>query len=119
MASLRESRIARSPLPVRLIRSEPHLYSATCRARLFYSRRVAGLREGELFRANARLFSMTTQERKHSEELRTQGFTVLPDFFETDLVDRLYQKADRLFRSLHVDSRDAYSVQNRQRSSLD
>jgi hypothetical protein len=31
----------------------------------------------------------------------------------------LYQKADRLFHELHVDSRDAYSVQNKQRPSLE
>jgi phytanoyl-CoA dioxygenase PhyH len=119
MANVVEAVIPRSRLPVRLLRSEPHLYSAACRGRLFYSRYLAGRREGELFRANARLFSMTPQEQKHSEELRAQGFTVMPGFADSETVDRLYQKADGLFRSLHIDPREAYSVQNKQRPSLE
>jgi len=62
---------------------------------------------------------MTPDERKHSEELRTQGFTLIRGFVDTDTVDHLYRRADELFRSLQLDSRDSYSVQNRQRSSLD
>ncbi len=119
MATVVENRTPRSRLPLRLVRSEPHLYSAACRARLFYSRYLAGRRERALFRANASLFAMTPQERRHSEELRTQGFTVLPAFFDSSTIDRLYQKADRLFRALHVDPTDAYSVQNKQRTSLE
>jgi hypothetical protein len=119
MTSAIRRQAARSPLSVRWVRSDPHLYSVACRARLFYSRRVAGRRERELFRSKAGLFSMTSRERQHSEELRAQGFTLIPGFLDFDTVDHLYRRADQLFHSLQLDSRDAYSVQNKQRSSLD
>src|SRR5438477_6853449 len=119
MASVMENRPVRSRLPVRLLRSEPHLYSMTCRSRLFYSRRVAGRQGRELFRAHADLFAATPEERRHSEELRSHGFTVWPGFVDASTVDLLYQKADDLFHQLHLDSADAYSVQNKQRPSLD
>ncbi len=109
----------RSPLPLRMVRSEPHLYSAICRARLAYSRYVAARYERALYRDNRDLFRMTEQEDRHCEELRGQGCTVLPEFFNTTLVDVLFEKTDRLFRSLQIDPKQAYSVQNRQRSSLE
>jgi len=119
MAGVTESRPTRSRLPVRLLRAQPHVYSAACRARLFYSRHIAGRQGRELFRAHAGVFAMTPQERRHSEELRARGFTIWPDFVDLDTVDRLYRKADRLFHELHLDSSAAYSVQNKQRPSLD
>ena len=111
--------VHRSPLPLRLMRSEPHLYSAISRTRLAYSRYIAGRRERVLFQKNRDLFFMTPQEARHSEELGRQGYTVLPDFFATSLIDVLFEKADRVLRSLHVDPTRAYSVQNRQRESLE
>jgi hypothetical protein len=87
--------------------------------RLAYSRYVAGHRERALYRDNRELFSMTPQEAQHSQELGRQGYTVLPDFFDSSLIDRLFEKADRLLRSLHVDPKRAYSVQNQERDSLE
>jgi ectoine hydroxylase-related dioxygenase (phytanoyl-CoA dioxygenase family) len=62
---------------------------------------------------------MNDFEARHCDELRRQGFIVLHDFFDTALVDSLYEKIDVLFRNLQLDFYDAYSVQNNQRSSLE
>jgi hypothetical protein len=110
--------LQRSPLPLRLMRSEPHLYSAICKARLACSRYLAGRRERALFCEKGELFSMSEEEGRHCVELRRQGYTVLPELFDTSLIDFLFEKSDRLLRSLHVDPKDAYSVQHRQRASL-
>jgi hypothetical protein len=109
----------RSPLSLRLVRSEPHLYSTISRARIAYSRYIAGRHERAFFRKNRELFSMTSQEAQHSEELGRQGYTVLAGFFDVGLIDGLYEKADRLLRDLHVDPKRAYTVQNRERESLE
>jgi ectoine hydroxylase-related dioxygenase (phytanoyl-CoA dioxygenase family) len=101
------------------MRSQPHIYSAICKARLAYSRYLAGWRDRVLFRENQELFSMSPEESRHCETLRRQGYAVLADFFDTSLIDSLFVKADRLLRSLHVDPKDAYSIQNRQRTSLE
>jgi ectoine hydroxylase-related dioxygenase (phytanoyl-CoA dioxygenase family) len=87
--------------------------------RLAFSRYVAGRFERALYRKNRALFEMAEAERRHGEELQRQGYTVLPEFFDTAVVDPLFDRADRLFRDLHVDPTQAYSVQNRQRTSLE
>src|SRR2546421_2539948 len=67
---------------LRFVRSKPTLYSATCKGRLVYSRRIAGRRDRALLDQHRSLFFMSEEERRHSDELRTKGFTVLPDVFE-------------------------------------
>ena len=109
----------RSPLPLRVMRSEPHVYSAICKARLAYSRYVAGRRERSLFKENQDLFATTPEEARSVEDLRKQGYAILPDLVPTALVDAIFEKADRLLRSGHVDPKDAYTVQNRKRLSLE
>jgi Phytanoyl-CoA dioxygenase (PhyH) len=104
---------------VRAVRSRPHIYSAVCKGRLFLSRFIASAADMALYRRNKRLFVMTALEKKHYDDLRDQGFTILHDFFDPKLVDRIYDKADQLFRDLQIDFHDAYSVQNKQRSSLE
>ncbi len=105
----------RSPFPLRVMRSEPHVYSAICRARRAYSRHIAGRRERSLFRESQDLFAITPAEARSVEDLRKQGYAVLPDFVPTALVDAIFEKADRLLRGGHVDPKDAYTVQNRKR----
>jgi ectoine hydroxylase-related dioxygenase (phytanoyl-CoA dioxygenase family) len=111
--------ISKPPATLRLIRSQPYLYSAMCKALLFYSRHIAASSGRVLYRGEKRLFSMSDMETTHCEELRNRGFTVVHNFFDSELVDRIYAKADRLFRDLQIDFRDAYSVQNRRRASLE
>jgi hypothetical protein len=111
--------IARPHVVLRTIRSQPHVYSAVCKARLFYSRNIAAVRERILYRKLRHLFSMSPFEQQHCEALGRQGFTVLPEFFNADLVDTVYEKVDTLLKNLEIDPYDAYSVQNKKRPSLE
>jgi hypothetical protein len=61
---------------------------------------------------------MTPFEQQHCDELGKQGFTVLSEFFNIDLIDAIYEKVDVLFKTLEIDLYDAYSVQNKTRPSL-
>jgi Phytanoyl-CoA dioxygenase (PhyH) len=112
------SRPGRPPFFLRAIRRQPHLFSAICRARLFYSRRVAGADVRELYRANRSLFSLTSAEQEEVEYLRQDGYALLPDFFADDIIDRVYRRADALFHALQIDLSRAYSIQSKLRSSL-
>jgi hypothetical protein len=111
--ALRPARLAQ------LIRSQPHLYSAVCKARIFYSRYCAAAPERKLYKGKKNLFSMTAFEKEHSDNLKRNGFTVLESFFKGDLVETISTKADLLFRSLQLDFYDAYSVQTKSRVSLE
>lgn len=113
-----QPRTRRTPALVRLLRSEPHVYSAVSQARLHYSRRIAARAERALYRREQTCFAMSPLETRHCRELGEQGFTVLPNVFATALIDGIMEKADRLFRELRLDVYDAYSVQNKQRDSL-
>jgi hypothetical protein len=75
--------------------------------------------ERALYRQEKPLFAMSALEARHCEELRHQGFTLIHDFFATALTDTILEKADLRFRSLQLDFYDAYSVQNKQRTSLE
>lgn len=110
---------ARSPFLLRTIRMRPQLYSAICRARLFYSRRIAGAESRRAFLQNRTLFSPTPFEVQQVHSLRTQGYALIPAFFPVTLIDGIYAKADSLFRSLAIDYARAYSVQMGERSSLE
>jgi len=108
-----------SPFLVRAIRSRPHLYSAICRARLFYSRRVAGAASRTLFAQHHDLFAMNEFEARHVGSLRQHGFALAPEYFPPDSIDGIYARADVLFRSVAIDFTRAYSVQEGRRESLE
>jgi hypothetical protein len=108
-----------SPALIRLLRSQPYVYSALCKARLGYTRYVAAMAERILYRQEKSLFAMNALEAKHCEELSNQGFTVVENFFEIALVDTILEKADQRLRSLQLDFYDAYSVQNKRCASLE
>ena len=111
--------VVRSNLLIRTIRSRSYIYSPVCKSRLFYSRNIAAVRQRIAFRKlQHSLFSMNSFEKRHCQELTRTGFTVLADFFDPNLIDSIYKKADTLFRNAKVDLYDAYSVQNKQRLSL-
>jgi hypothetical protein len=109
----------RPPFIVRALRREPHIYSAICKARLCYSRRIAGAEAHRLFRQNRRLFAMNAVEAQQVECLRTRGYVLAADFIPQRVADRLYQQADALFRDLKIDLQRAYSVQTHERASLE
>jgi hypothetical protein len=104
---------------VRLVRSQPYVYSASSKARLFYSRHLAARRERALYRREHEAFAASEMERRHSQELRDRGFTVLHDFFDTAVIDAIFAKADPLFRNLEIEPGDSYSIQKGERRTLE
>ncbi|HVB85819.1 MAG TPA: phytanoyl-CoA dioxygenase family protein [Candidatus Dormibacteraeota bacterium] len=109
----------RSPFLIRTIRQHPALYSAICKSRLFYSRRIAGAEARREFHSNLPLFRMTDFEAQQVASLRNVGYALAPQFFAPELVNRIYAQADAMFRNLQVDLRRAYSVQDGYRKSLE
>ena len=116
---VRQPRAARSPLWLRALRKQPNLYSAICRARLFYSRRIASVAARRSLRRNGALLAPSLLERSNIESLRTHGYSLLPEYFPADLIDRIYSKADAMFRDLQIDHTRAYSIQAGERRSLE
>ncbi|GEM_PF-2754337 len=107
-----------SPL-VRAVRARPALYSAVCRTRLFYSRSVAGARARREFHAHLPLFRPNEFESQQIASLRNLGYALAPRYFPPDVIDRIYNKTDAMFRNGDVDPYWAYSVQNGERESLE
>lgn len=111
--------MARSPLWLRTLRKQPSLYSAICRARLFYSRRIAGASARRSFRGSRALLAPSVFESSQIDSLRTHGYSLLPEYFPADLIDRIYSKADAMFGNLQIDFTRAYSIQTGARRSLE
>ena len=108
-----------SPFFLRIIRSQPHLYSLFSKTLLFYSRHIAAFSARQEFNKMAcQEFRMSGKEEKHCRELQEQGFTVINEFFPGEFVDRIFSKADTHFSKLDIDMHDAYSVQSGLRDSL-
>ena len=112
-------RVQRSPYLLRTVRSHPHLYGAICRARLAYSRRIAGATSRQLFERHRDLMELNAFEAQQVEALRTSGYALISEFFPKLAIDRIYQAADAMFRGLDIDLGRAYSVQTGQRASLE
>jgi len=108
----------RSPLLLRTVRTQPHIYSAICKARMLYSRRIAGAEMRRLFRQNQHLFEMDDTETCQVNSLRESGYALIPEFFPKELIDRIFARADAMFRNLEIDTARAYSVQNKERTTL-
>ncbi len=117
--SMKQPRGTRSPLWLRALRKQPNLYSAICRTRLFYSRRIAGAESRRLLRKNQSLFVPNALEIANVESLRTHGYALLSEYFSTALIDRIYSKADAMFRNLQIDFTRAYSIQTGGRRTLE
>ncbi len=109
----------RPPFLLSAVRRQPYLYSAICKARLFYSRQIASAATRDVFRRREAVFALNDFERKQLELLQEHGYGLIDGFFPGDLIDSIYAKADRLFRDLQIDPLRAYSVQSKERNSLD
>lgn len=112
------TRSTKSPFLVRAVRTRPHIYSALCRARLYYSRRVAGAKARGLFGEHRALFAMNSFEEQQVESLRNHGYALAPGFFPEELTGPIFARSSLLFRELQIDDQRSYSVQTRQRSNL-
>jgi len=106
------------PFLVRILRMQPAIYSAICRTRLFYSRRLAGAKERSVFRRNRDILRMNDFEARQVESLRRYGYALASRYFPAELTDRIYGQADAMFRNLQIDFGRAYSVQSGQRADL-
>jgi hypothetical protein len=98
---------------------QPHFYSLICRARLFFSRRVAGAAARSAFRRHRSLFRVNDFEALQVESLRSNGYALAPDYLPRQKVDAIHAKADTMFRNLQIDFGRAYSVQSGERRSLE
>ena len=108
----------KSPLLVRAIRTRPHIYSALCRARLFYSRRIAGANARSVYESHRSLFAMNAFEEQQVQSLRNHGYALAPGFFPEELTGRIFARASTRFHDLQIDDQRSYSVQMGQRASL-
>lgn len=118
-ASATSPRVVQPPFIVRTVRTRPRLYSPICKARLFYSRHIAGAKARRTLQRNQDLFRTSNFEAQQILSLRQQGYSLAQGYFPTDLIDRIYAQADAMFRNLEIDFARAYSVQSRQRHSLE
>jgi hypothetical protein len=80
----------RSPFLVRAVRTRPHLYSAVCKARIFYSRRIAAAQMRRLFKRNRSLFTMSELEAQQVKSLRESGYALISEFFPREQIDRIF-----------------------------
>jgi hypothetical protein len=110
---------ARPPYLLRTVRGQPHLYSAICKARLLYSRRFAGAHMRALFHQHHELFNMNAFEREQVATLREQGYALVPEFFPAPAIDCIFARVDAMFRNLEIDAQRAYSIQTKERSTLE
>lgn len=118
-ATRQQAASPRPPFLLRTVRQRPHLYSAICKARLFYSRRFAGAQARDLYRRNQHLFKMSAFEREQVENMRAHGYTLAPEFISKELAGRIFLEADAMFRDLQIDLEHAYSIQMHERASLE
>lgn len=109
---------SQSPFVLRAIRMRPQIYSAVCKARLCYSRRVAAAAAHSLYKRHRELFQLNPFETRQLESLRRHGYALAPSFFPNELIDRIFSKASALFRDLRIDEQRCYSVQTGQRANM-
>jgi Phytanoyl-CoA dioxygenase (PhyH) len=108
----------KSPFLLRAIRTKPEIYSALCKARLYYSRRVAGATARTLYKTHSELFRMSAFEKRQVESLQQHGYALAASFFPYELIDRIFARVSALFRDLQIDEKRCYSIQTGQRASL-
>lgn len=72
----------------------------------------------DVFLRNHELFKMNGTERQQVALLQEHGYALLPDFFLGNLIHTIYEKADAMFRSTQIESKLGYSVQSKERTSL-
>jgi hypothetical protein len=86
---------------------------------MLYSRRIAGARTRRLFKRNSSLFTMNEFEARQVNSLRESGYALISEFFPRQLIDRIFLKADAMFHNLEIDTHLAYSIQSKNRTTLE
>jgi Phytanoyl-CoA dioxygenase (PhyH) len=62
---------------------------------------------------------MSDFEAEQVDSLRNFGYALAPSRFPSELAERIYAKADAMFRTLQIDFHRAYSVQDHRRETLE
>ncbi len=101
-----------------LVRSEPHLYSAVTRFRLFLSRHIFGFPMKRKYLRNGDLFAMSEFEEKYCALLRRDGYVSIPNFFDISLIDSIFEKADAAFHRLELNEAHSYAIRKGDLSTL-
>jgi phytanoyl-CoA dioxygenase PhyH len=86
---------------------------------MFYSRRIAGAETRRLFERNRPLFAMNEVEAQQVKTLRESGYALISEFFPREQMDRIFFKADAMFHNLEIDTQVAYSIQTKDRATLE
>jgi len=85
---------------------------------MLYSRHFAGASMRALFQQHHDLFAMSEFEREQVASLRRHGYALVPEFFSAPAIDSIFSQADVMFRNLEIDAQRAYSIQTKERSTL-
>ena len=72
-----------------------------------------------LFELNRPLFTMNEVEAQQAKSLRESGYALISDFFPREQIDRIFFKADAMFHNLEIDKKLAYSIQSKDRTTLE
>lgn len=92
----------------RRLRSNPHVWSRVCRGLRFFNTRVLGAGRKSLYQRHLGMFEPTEFVRKHSNALRSQGYTVIPNFVSAAECESILENADVLFLENKIDHKPHY-----------
>jgi len=69
-------------------------------------------------RQNQSLLRMSPSDAQHVTSFRANGYALIPSYFSTNVIDRIYAQADVMFRGLEIDLARAYTIQSGERRTL-
>jgi hypothetical protein len=72
-----------------------------------------------VFQRHQHLFTMNAFEQEQVSCLPEHGYALAPQFFSASTMDRVLKRADTMFNNLEIDSQLAYSIQTKQRNTLE
>ena len=91
------------PNPIlKAIRTMPYLYSFICRTRRFLSKEISNKEKKRIFEVNSTIFNPNGFEKIHINNLKKDGYTVIENLFNNELIDEIDIKADKLFKELKI-----------------
>jgi Phytanoyl-CoA dioxygenase (PhyH) len=86
---------------------------------MFYSRNMAGAEMRHIFKEHRDLFALNEMEKQQVSSLRQSGYALLSEFFPRELMDHIFFKADSMFHNLEIDMHYGYSIQTKERMTLE
>ncbi len=99
-----------TPNPIlKVIRSIPSIYSVICRVERYLSKKIANKENKKFLEENINLFKPNKFEKTHIDNLKKQGYTVIENLFNDELIDLIDEKANKLFKELNIND-SGYNV---------